>query len=75
MKLSSISIVDLLSNEKLGSDKLCKSKSEARRMISQGAVKIDGNKISDDAILIQNPSEKTYQVGKLKHLKIKIQKD
>ena len=74
IKASSISIVDLLSYEDFGNDKLCKSKSEARRMISQGAVKIDGNKISDDAILVQNPSENTYQVGKLKHLKIKLKK-
>jgi tyrosyl-tRNA synthetase len=74
MKASSISIVDLLSSGELGDHKLCKSKSEARRMITQGAVKIDGNKISDDAILIQNPSENTYQVGKLKHLKIKLKK-
>ena len=74
MKASSISIIDLLSREELGVHKLCKSKSEARRMISQGAVKIDGNKISDDAILVQNPSENTYQVGKLKHLKIKLTK-
>ena len=66
--------MDLLSSEDLGDDKLCKSKSEARRMIAQGAVKIDGNKISDDAILVQNPSENTYQVGKLKHLKIKLKK-
>ena len=74
IKASSISIIDLLSSEDLGDDKLCKSKSEARRMIAQGAVKIDGNKISDDAILVQNPSENTYQVGKLKHLKIKLKK-
>jgi len=74
MKASSISILDLLSNDELGDYKLCKSKSEARRMIAQGAVKIDGNKISDDAILVQNPSENTYQVGKLKHLKIKLKK-
>ena len=74
IKASSISIVDLLSYEDLENDKLCKSKSEARRMIFQGAVKIDGNKISDDAILVQNPSENTYQVGKLKHLKIKLKK-
>jgi tyrosyl-tRNA synthetase len=74
MKASSISIVDLLSNDELGDQKLCKSKSEARRMIAQGAVKIDGNKISDDTISVQNPSENTYQVGKLKHLKIKLKK-
>ena len=74
MKTSSISILDLLSSEELGDYKLCKSKSEARRMIAQGAVKIDGKKISDEAISIQNPSENTYQVGKLKHLKIKLKK-
>jgi tyrosyl-tRNA synthetase len=74
IKASSISILDLLSNNELGDHKLCKSKSEARRMIAQGAVKIDGNKILDDAISVQNPSEKTYQVGKLKHLKIKLKK-
>ena len=74
MKASSISIVDLLSSEELGDLKLCKSKSEARRMIAQGAVKIDGKKISDDTISVQNPSENTYQVGKLKHLKIKLKK-
>ena len=74
MKASSISIIDLLSNEELGDKRLCKSKSEARRMISQGAVKIDGNKVTDETFLIQNPSENTFQVGKLKHLKIKLKK-
>ena len=48
-KSSEISLVDLLSREDFGKNKLCKSKSEARRMISQGAVKIDGNKILNDA--------------------------
>ena len=74
MKASSVSILDLLSSEELGDYKLCKSKSEARRMIAQGAVKIDGKKISDEAISVQNPSENIYQVGKLKHLKIKLKK-
>ena len=74
IKASSISIIDLLSNEELGDKKLCKSKSEAKRMISQGAVKIDGNKVTDETFLIQNPSENTFQVGKLKHLKIKLKK-
>tara|TARA_Y100000022_G_C13236283_1_gene370006 strand:- start:54 stop:1277 length:1224 start_codon:yes stop_codon:yes gene_type:complete len=73
-KSSEISLVDLLSREDFGKNKLCKSKSEARRMISQGAVKIDGNKILNDAILVPNPSENVYQVGKLKHLKIKLKK-
>ena len=74
MQASSISIIDLLSSEKLGHKRLCKSKSEAKRMISQGAVKIDGNKVTDENFLVQNPSENTYQVGKLKYLKIKLKK-
>ena len=74
MEASTISILDLLSSEELGEHKLCKSKSEARRMIAQGAVKMNGNKISDDAFFVKNPSENTYQVGKLKHLKIKLKK-
>ena len=74
MQASSISIIDLLSSEKLGHKRLCKSKSEAKRMISQGAVKIDGNKVTDETFLVQNPSENTYQVGKLKYLKIKLKK-
>ena len=74
IKASSISIIDLLSSEELGDKRLCKSKSEAKRMISQGAVKIDGNKVTDETFLIQNPSENTFQVGKLKHLKIKLKK-
>ena len=74
MKASSISIIDLLSSEELGDKRLCKSKSEAKRMLSQGAVKIDGNKVTDETFLVQNPSEHTYQVGKLKYLKIKLKK-
>ena len=73
-KASSISIIDLLSSEELGDKRLCKSKSEAKRMLSQGAVKIDGNKVTDETFLVQNPSEHTYQVGKLKYLKIKLKK-
>ena len=74
MKASSISILDLLSSEELGDINFVKVNQKPRRMIAQGAVKIDGKKISDDAILVQNPSENTYQVGKLKHLKIKLKK-
>ena len=73
-KNKSISIIDLLSDDNLGSDKLCKSKSEAKRMLSQGAVKIDGKKVLDLTYQIKNPSENTYQVGKLKYLRIKLKK-
>ena len=42
--------------------------------LKSGAVKIDGNKVTDETFLVQNPSENTYQVGKLKYLKIKLKK-
>ncbi len=41
------------------------STSEARRLINQGAVKIDGNKISDPAVAISlGIQEQIIQIGK-----------
>ena len=51
---------------------LTPSTSEATRMIKAGAVKIDGVKISDIALLIAPQTEHIYQVGKRKFAKIKI---
>ncbi|MGZ8190456.1 MAG: tyrosine--tRNA ligase [Methylococcaceae bacterium] len=48
------------------------STSEAIRMINQGAVKIDGEKISDVKMEIAVDSEQVYQVGKRKFARIKI---
>ncbi|GAB5381488.1 MAG: tyrosine--tRNA ligase [Aliiglaciecola sp.] len=48
------------------------STSEAMRMIKQGAVKIDGNKVNDTKHLIESPSEAVYQVGKRKFAKVKL---
>lgn len=48
------------------------STSEAMRMIKQGAVKIDGEKVEDTRLLIANSSEAVYQVGKRKFAKIKL---
>ncbi len=46
--------------------------SEATRLIQQGGVKIDGNKIADTALMIALHSEHVYQVGKRRFAKIKL---
>ena len=51
---------------------LCSSTSEAMRMIQQGAVKIDGDKVSDKSLRIASGTEAVFQVGKRKFARIKI---
>lgn len=51
---------------------LTASTSDAIRMIKQGAVKIDGEKVSDPKLIIGCGSEQIYQVGKRKFAKVKI---
>jgi len=51
---------------------LTSSTSDSNRMIKQGAVKIDGEKISDNKLMIQVGAEHIYQVGKRKFAKVKI---
>ena len=48
------------------------STSEAIRMINQGAVKIDGEKVSDPKLDIAAGTVNVYQVGKRKFARIKI---
>ena len=62
-----IPLVNLLKESKMTS-----STSEALRLIEQGGVKIDSNKVTDTKLKIKKNSEATYQVGKRKFLKIKI---
>lgn len=50
---------------------LTSSTSEANRMIKQGAVKIDGEKLVNAKLLVQAGTEHVYQVGKRKFAKIK----
>ena len=50
---------------------LTKSKSEARRMIEQGAVRIDGEKVDDVNRLIKTGEKFILKVGKRKFLSIK----
>jgi tyrosyl-tRNA synthetase len=48
------------------------STSEAMRLIKQGGVKINSEKVSDIKLEIEKGSEAIYQVGKRKFLKVKI---
>lgn len=51
---------------------LVNSNGEGMRMIKQGAVKIDGNKVSDTGLVIEKGSAAIYQVGKRKFAKVSI---
>ncbi|MBN1494226.1 tyrosine--tRNA ligase [Candidatus Peregrinibacteria bacterium] len=61
-----INLVELIVNEKMAP-----SKSEARRLIEQGGVKIDQEKITDVNHTLDLHNEKLLQVGKRKFLKVK----
>jgi tyrosyl-tRNA synthetase len=51
---------------------LVESTSEALRLIKQGAVKVDGEKLEDPKVLISAPGKRIYQVGKRKFARIEI---
>jgi len=51
---------------------LTASTSEAIRMINQGAVKIDGEKVSDTKLLLAVGSKHVYQVGKRKFARVEV---
>ena len=53
------------------SNKMVTSNGEAKRMVKQGAVKIDDEKISDPFITIEPGNESILKVGKRRFLKIK----
>ena len=48
------------------------STGEAIRMIKQGAVKIDGEKVVDTKLTVESNTSKVYQVGKRKFAKVTI---
>ena len=52
--------------------KLTQSTSESLRMLKQGAVKIDGEKVEDKGLLVEAGTEHIYQVGKRRFAKVKI---
>jgi tyrosyl-tRNA synthetase len=51
---------------------LTASTSEAIRMINQGAVKIDGEKVSDTKLILIVGSNHVYQVGKRKFARVEV---
>jgi tyrosyl-tRNA synthetase len=51
---------------------LVKSTSEAMRMISQGAVRVDGERIDDRALTIQSGTTHVYQVGKRRFARVTV---
>jgi tyrosyl-tRNA synthetase len=65
---NNIQVANLLKDANLVS-----STSEAIRMIRQGAVKIDGDKVTDTKLVIAAGSENVYQVGKRKFAKIVVE--
>ena len=57
----------------LGATPLCSSSSDARRQIKGGAVKLDGEKVSDPNLEFSSPNElvgKVLQVGKKKFVRL-----
>lgn len=52
--------------------KLTGSTSEALRMIKQGAVKIDGDKVKDEGLEIRSGSKHVYQVGKRRFARVMV---
>jgi tyrosyl-tRNA synthetase len=51
---------------------LVSSTSEAFRMIKQGAVKIDGEKVSDRSLVIEAGGPHVYQVGKRRFARVRL---
>lgn len=51
---------------------LVASTSEAMRMIKQGAVKIDGNKVENTKLVVSETGSAVYQVGKRKFAKVTL---
>jgi tyrosyl-tRNA synthetase len=52
--------------------KLVASTSDAMRMIKQGAVKIDGEKVEDTRLILSEKTQAVYQVGKRKFARITL---
>ena len=68
---SGISIVELLTHEDLGNE-FIQSKSECRRLIKQSGIKMNNKKVENPDLLINLGEENYFQIGKRKHLRIKL---
>lgn len=64
---SEICIIDVLRDSKMTA-----SAGEARRLIAQGGVKVDGQKITDPQMRLGPCEETLIQVGKRKFLKVRV---
>lgn len=53
---------------------LTASTSEALRMIRQGAVRIDGTKVTDEKLIVKVESTHVYQVGKRRFARVKVKR-
>jgi len=51
--------------------KLVASKAEAKRLIAQGGVEVDGNTVQDINFVVDLSSEKTIKAGKRKFLRVR----
>ena len=67
IKTQEVNLVNILNDNNLVS-----SKTDARRLIKQGAVQIDGNKISDIDYVFEGKKEHIIKCGKRRFAKIKI---
>ncbi len=54
----------------LADSKVCPSTSDAKRMIKQGAVSVDGEKVTDENLALNGDQEYLIKVGKKRFLKI-----
>ncbi|MEC7871635.1 MAG: tyrosine--tRNA ligase [Candidatus Neomarinimicrobiota bacterium] len=61
-----MNIIDVLHNSELVG-----SKSEARRLLNQGAIRIDGERVSDMELILSKGTEYIIKVGKRRFLKAK----
>ena len=68
---SGISIVELLTHEDLGKE-FIQSKSECRRLIKQSGIKMNNKKVENPDLLINLGEENYFQIGKRKHLRVKL---
>ena len=72
IKGKSLPLIDVLSHSDLNQNILCKSKSEAKRMIIQSAVRVNGKRINQEDFSLEINKKILVQVGKRRHLKITL---
>jgi tyrosyl-tRNA synthetase len=53
---------------------LAASRGEARRKVAEGAVRVDGVKVSDPQLLLASGASYTLQVGPRRYARVAVQK-